>query len=57
MKHIKTPYIYLVEMYNHGTKVWIKEKRYYCIKQECTKFPDNDSRRNFRYSLSKNITL
>ncbi len=48
---IKTPFVYLVEMYDPENKKWKQaEKRFYAVEQDVSNFPDNKMRRNFKKS-------
>lgn len=42
-------YKYYVEVYDGEKKKWVAEVRNYLVEQDVSKFPDNKSRRNFKF--------
>jgi len=42
-------YPYYVEMFDGKSETWISQVRYYEVKQDVKNYPDNKSRRNFKY--------
>ena len=42
-------FYYYVEVFDAKSKTWKAEVRKYLVKQDVSKFPDNKSRRNFKY--------